>query len=206
MNIPPDLDPSIVVAGLLYLLIFRLGVILLGGICIYLGYRLFTQNLSKRKGENDQATELEAKFGNNELTLRSVAPGIFFVAFGSLVTVSILAGSPPELKVGVEEDATGNRKATLDMRGNGELPATWQDVKDELWERHDTVRQAAEQALRIAAGPRQRAEALNNLASVVFAEGDAVKATDLQSQALAELPESEQLKRRLAAYRTAAAE
>lgn len=200
MDIPLNLSPSIIFAGLSYLLVFRLAVIFLGGLSIYLGYRLFTQPLPRRKG-GDEASELEAKFGNNELTLRSVAPGLFFLAFGALVVVVVLAGNAPEFKIHTETDKKGHVKSVAEVRSM--LPATHKEAEDTLWERHKDLTELAGHMLKLAPGPRKKAEALAVSASLAFIGGDVRRAIELQTQALAELPENEVLQRRLAAYQEA---
>jgi hypothetical protein len=56
----------------------RLLIVVVGGMCIYLGYRLFDK-VQKRQGE------LTVKGKDRSLTLRDIAPGIYFVFFGSLL-------------------------------------------------------------------------------------------------------------------------
>jgi len=58
----------------------RLLIVLVGGMCVYLGYRLFDR-AHQRQGE------LELKGQTSSLKLRDVAPGIYFALFGSLLLI-----------------------------------------------------------------------------------------------------------------------
>lgn len=96
-------NEAIIYASLIYILAYRLAILLLGGLCIFWGYRLFTLgfgHIKIRESQQEKASptngpEMEAKFGNIQLILRNSAPGIFFAAFGSIIVVVILMGSPP---------------------------------------------------------------------------------------------------------------
>ena len=61
INIPINVDTSIIFSGLAYLLMFRLAVLFLGGLCVVLGYRLFTQPYRVRQ---KQAVDL---WPNNQI-------------------------------------------------------------------------------------------------------------------------------------------
>ena len=89
---------TIISYGIIYLLIFRLAVLLLGGLCIFWGYRLFL-SLRQQAGSSpdtaDQGSELHGRIGSSELTIKSTAPGIFFAAFGAAIVIAVLAGQQP---------------------------------------------------------------------------------------------------------------
>lgn len=88
---------TIISYGIIYLLIFRLAVILLGGLCIFWGYRLFL-SLRQQAGDipsSDQGSELHGRIGGTELKVKSTAPGIFFAAFGALIVIAVLSGQQP---------------------------------------------------------------------------------------------------------------
>ncbi|MCI5179467.1 MAG: hypothetical protein D3911_09160 [Candidatus Electrothrix sp. AW3_4] len=89
---------TIITYGIIYLLVFRLAVLLLGGLCIFLGYRLFLsvrQQAGSSPDTADQGSELHGKLGTSELTIKSTAPGIFFAAFGAIIVIAVLAGQQP---------------------------------------------------------------------------------------------------------------
>jgi hypothetical protein len=91
---------TVITYGIIYLLVFRLAVLLLGGLCIFYGYRLFLLRWQQpsRSGTTDQGGELHGKISGSELTIKSTAPGIFFSAFGAVIVIAVLAGSQPEIK------------------------------------------------------------------------------------------------------------
>lgn len=88
---------TIISYGIIYLLVFRLAVLLLGGLCIFWGYRLFL-SLRQQAGDipsSDQGSELHGRIGGSELKVKSTAPGIFFAAFGALIVIAVLSGQQP---------------------------------------------------------------------------------------------------------------
>ncbi|CAK8723642.1 hypothetical protein GCAAIG_13495 [Candidatus Electronema halotolerans] len=88
---------SIITYGIIYLLIFRLAVLVLGGLSIFYGYRLFLSNGQQAGQTADQGGELHGKINSSELTIKSTAPGIFFSAFGAAIVIAVLAGSQPDV-------------------------------------------------------------------------------------------------------------
>lgn len=95
------MENTVIYLTVVYLLTYRLSVLLLGGGSIYLGYRLFIKGFNQTTGEHG---EMSAKIGTVDLTLKNAAPGIFFAAFGAIITTSILMGAPPELTHSVLRD------------------------------------------------------------------------------------------------------
>lgn len=65
------------------LLIYKLCGLILGFLCVFLGYKLFS------KGIFDSHAEVQATFSNNKLLLKKAAPGTFFALFGIVVMISI---------------------------------------------------------------------------------------------------------------------
>lgn len=117
---------TIISYGIIYLLIFRLAVLLLGGLCIFWGYRLFLAPLGQEgsgTGSPDQGGELQIKRGSSSVLLKSTAPGIFFALFGTIIVITVLAGSQPDVKY---KEKQQGRPQTVD-RGAG----TTQDVTTE---------------------------------------------------------------------------
>lgn len=77
----------------LYVILYRVGILVAGIICMILGYRLFIKGISYER--SNDATELKAKSDKFAITLKSTAPGIFFALFGSaIISVMILKGGP----------------------------------------------------------------------------------------------------------------
>ena len=105
-----------------YLLSFRLAIVVLGGLSIYLGYRLFTHALSPSGRGADADTEISGRFKDAEITLRNAAPGTCFAAFGAALTISVLAGSPPEFGVSnsMQTRADGQTRAVSELVARGD--------------------------------------------------------------------------------------
>lgn len=82
---------SLETAYLLYLIVFRLGIITAGTISIILGYKLFTRGLLGTSEKNS----LETKVSGARFTLKNAAPGTGFAFFGViLVSVMLFQGNP----------------------------------------------------------------------------------------------------------------
>lgn len=148
------METTAIYATLLYLLAFRLAVIALGALCIYLGYRLFLEGFSggAGAGEAGEATTLGAKFAGHELTLKNAAPGTFFAAFGAMISISILATSPPEFTVKQSGgDSEGKpREIVTALRGDvppdkaTDLP---EGAVEQVWYYYDKALAAADEAV-----------------------------------------------------------
>ncbi len=67
------------IAVVLALALYKITSLLVGLALCYLGYRLFVAGVWGKAGD------LDAKFGNNKLILKSAAPGTFFALFGTIV-------------------------------------------------------------------------------------------------------------------------
>ena len=66
-------------------IVTKLGTLLVGALCVCLGYRLFM------RGIYGDSTDIKAAWGNRALLLKRAAPGSLFALFGvALITVSIL--------------------------------------------------------------------------------------------------------------------
>jgi len=98
---------SYLTAFVLYLAIFRLGIITVGAICIVLGYRLFVNRIeTNQKKENE--TSIKANFGEWRFVLNDAAPGTCFALFGSAIICFMLYSGGPEMTL------TQIRKNALD--------------------------------------------------------------------------------------------
>jgi hypothetical protein len=105
---------TVITYGIVYLLVFRLAVLLLGGLCIFCGYRLFLVRWQLAGGNAaDQASELSGKIGSSELTIKSAAPGIFFSAFGAVIVIAVLAGSQPDVKYDEKQSSPQGSSTSL---------------------------------------------------------------------------------------------
>ncbi|XOF33777.1 MAG: tetratricopeptide repeat protein [Candidatus Electrothrix sp. YB6] len=97
---------TVITYGIVYLLVFRLAVLLLGGLCIFYGYRLFLVRGRESGSGPEQGSEMHGKIGTSELTIKSTAPGIFFSAFGAAIVIAVLAGSQPDVKYDEKQSST----------------------------------------------------------------------------------------------------
>ena len=69
---------------LLSLFIFKMTGLSCGLFTIYLGYKLFTKRIFNSDGE------FNAEYKDNKLFFKSIAPGVFFVVLGSIITISVI--------------------------------------------------------------------------------------------------------------------
>lgn len=77
--------------GFGYVIIFssieRILIVLVAGMAMYLGYKLFQLSAQTESG-------LEGRYGSWHLRLSKVGPGVFFALFGAVVLVYSLAHRP----------------------------------------------------------------------------------------------------------------
>ena len=157
------MDNSAIYAIIIYLIIFRLAIIVVGGISIVLGYRLFVQGIVS-SGSGEQGASLDAKLAGHEISLRNAAPGAFFALFGVIVIGVMLLSSPPEVRLeqgsvppteaeqevgdssGVNETPATVRSSSLVARG-GKTAETWNTA---AWDGLDGSLDAAKQAIELA--------------------------------------------------------
>ncbi len=79
------------VVSVIYVLVWRLGVLACGLTAIILGYKLFKLGLTSEKGK------LEAGFGGNTMKVSNIAPGTFFALFGAVIIGTLVFTSPAEI-------------------------------------------------------------------------------------------------------------
>jgi hypothetical protein len=82
---------SAFVVSVIYVLVWRLGVLACGLIAIILGYQLFKIGLTAHEGK------LEAGVGPNKLKISNIAPGTFFALFGAVIIATLVWTSPTEI-------------------------------------------------------------------------------------------------------------
>ncbi|HDN27016.1 MAG TPA: hypothetical protein ENG03_07980 [Thioploca sp.] len=99
------MDNTVIYATVTYLLIFRLAIVILGGLSIVLGYRLFVKGIFQSdSGSGSEASELDAKIGDMSFTLKNAAPGTFFAAFGVIIVTATMMSSQPEANFHIQKD------------------------------------------------------------------------------------------------------
>ncbi len=116
------MDNTVIYATVTYLLIFRLAIVILGGLSIVLGYRLFVKGIFQSdSGSGSEASELDAKIGDMSFTLKNAAPGTFFAAFGVIIVTATMMSSQPEANFHIQKDPeTGVVSTDIKVRGKSE--------------------------------------------------------------------------------------
>jgi tetratricopeptide (TPR) repeat protein len=89
-------------AFLVYAGLFRLAIVAVGALSIWLGYRLFCTMTSGPAATG--GTDAEAKVGDVHLSLRGAAPGTCFAVFGAVIVSIMLAKGMPEFN---QREGTG---------------------------------------------------------------------------------------------------
>lgn len=85
-----DILPLIVI----YLITFRLAIIVAGIIAIYLGYKLFIKGFWPEHNDKE-GTSFDAKIVGSHFKLKNAAPGTFFALFGVIIiAIMLIIGSP----------------------------------------------------------------------------------------------------------------
>ena len=70
---------SLEITTIIVLAAYKIASLLVGLVICYFGYKLFLAGVWGNAGD------LNARFNNNKIVLKSAAPGTFFVLFGSIV-------------------------------------------------------------------------------------------------------------------------
>lgn len=100
-------------AFLLYAGVFRLAVVAVGALAIWLGYRLFSAMTTPAGSAG--GTDAEARIGEVQLTLRGAAPGTCFAVFGAAIVAVMLAKGMPEFSQ--RESAGADSEQALVIKG-----------------------------------------------------------------------------------------
>lgn len=173
----------------IYLLIYRLAVLLLGSLSIYLGYRLFIKGFDQKSGTGE---EMSAQFGTVSLSLKNASPGIFFATFGVAITTVILMASPPQFNYNIVRDQkTGLAiEEGWDSRGDGSksnMGSSDNETKaaglhEKIWKLYYAeALQVAQQVIELApADPNYR----DTLAALYLADGNFSDAVEQQKRAI----------------------
>ncbi|WPD21582.1 MAG: hypothetical protein SD837_15400 [Candidatus Electrothrix scaldis] len=79
---------------LLYVTVYRLSVLAIGALSIYLGFRLF-RDTDRGEGLANNAGTASAEGGNFKLTMTSILPGTYFALFGTVIIgIMVWRGEP----------------------------------------------------------------------------------------------------------------
>jgi tetratricopeptide (TPR) repeat protein len=96
------------IAFIVYALAFRLSGMLVGALCLILGFRLFVLGVMPREG-----SDIDAETGNVRLSVKNAAPGSVFAAFGAVIVCTMILAGLPALERPAAEGG-----ATLSLRGD----------------------------------------------------------------------------------------
>jgi len=99
----------------LIFLAYKVIALIVGALCIYLGYKLFIKGIDKPSGD------VEAGDGKNSIKLKNAAPGTIFCVFGAGVIVfSLMRGT---FNSEVTTDPDGNTKDRMTIQKADSLKA-----------------------------------------------------------------------------------
>lgn len=115
---------------LLYAGVYRLTVLAIGALSIFLGYRLFSQSSAHR-------SSITASGGGFKLILNDLLPGTYFALFGTIIISIMVWQGMPQL--------TMNDNGIVAIRGGG-LPVDDQTDIDQQWEKLDKLKQPLSEA------------------------------------------------------------
>lgn len=100
---------------LLYVTVYRLSVLAIGALSIYLGFRLLNRPAElARSGVGTASAEVESKLFT--LRLNDFWPGAYFALFGTILIGIMLWQGPPEMKTEVVHEKTAEGEKTTDTR------------------------------------------------------------------------------------------
>jgi hypothetical protein len=108
---------------LIYAALYRLTVLAVGALSIWLGFRLFS-NASKNNGAADGSGSASAEGGGFKLAFTNLLPGTYFALFGTVIIGMMLwKGEPQFLQQELKEltDKGSRTVTTTAMRGSMEL-------------------------------------------------------------------------------------
>jgi len=115
------MDNSLIYITVIYLLIFRLSIVILGGISIILGYHLFAKGVLPPASTGSGGSEVGAQIGSINLTFKNAAPGSFFVVLGIVLVISMIMTAPPDAHFKTQTDpTTGVETREVGLRGDKE--------------------------------------------------------------------------------------
>ena len=179
---------TVITYGIIYLFIFRLAVLVLGGLSIFYGYRLFLSNGQQAGQTADQGGELHGKISGSELTIKSTAPGIFFAAFGAGIVIAVLAGSQPEIKYNEKQHSPQTGEIVQESSAAFRDPpssAVQEDAGTEEYTRiRSSLSESIEQLRNTVSRVPDNPDYHDLLARLLFAWGEPDKAASEQRRAV----------------------
>jgi len=105
---------TITTGFLIYVTLFRLTVLAVGALMVYLGFRLFIE----RSNENNEGSisSASAEGGGFKVTLTNFWPGTYFAMFGTVIIGIMLWQGTPELIMKELKDVTADGKGRDNVR------------------------------------------------------------------------------------------
>ena len=103
---------------LLYVALYRLTVLAIGALSIYLGFRLFHRSPDRHQRRPETASA-EVEAGGFKVSMHNVWPGVYFALFGTaLIGLMLWQGAPQLTLQDIQETtATGTKTTkTVDVR------------------------------------------------------------------------------------------
>ena len=100
---------------LIYAALFRLAIVGAGALSIWLGFRLFLQDVAA--ATTGPPTDAEAKIGDLLFSLRGAAPGTCFALFGAAIISVMIWTGLPELSL-QEDRGPGTTARSLALKGS----------------------------------------------------------------------------------------
>ncbi|XCN71904.1 MAG: hypothetical protein Q3M24_16565 [Candidatus Electrothrix aestuarii] len=102
---------------LLYVTVYRLSVLAIGALSIYLGFRLFHNAAGSRETPVDSAGTASAEGGSFKLTMTSILPGTYFALFGTVIIgIMLWEGQPEMLRKEVVETKAQNGSESKSLK------------------------------------------------------------------------------------------
>ena len=192
------MDSNVTYAAIVYLALFRLSIIAVGAMSIFLGYKLFVQGIFAPDG--GEGSGLEAELGTTKFALKNAAPGTFFALFGVIVISVMIINSPPELNYSRDGRPSASTaspetsKANIDysetfaLRGVGEaddIKKLAESLNNYAWDFHDSGmnREAAKFARLADQISPDTAAILDTLAEMLYAEKEYSEALEYKIKA-----------------------
>jgi tetratricopeptide (TPR) repeat protein len=193
--------------GIIYLILFRISVIVLGGMSIYLGYRLLLKGLEQpAQAQTEQNAGLNAKIGTAHITLKNAAPGTIFALFGAAIVITVLSSQQPDITFKKETSKENVTTSETRMRtGAFENKIESTPIKDEnaakinqeVWKHIKDDLKQLEYANQLESN---HPELLDSLASFYFISKDYNKAIETQQKAVNLAKENPHFQLKLTAY------
>ena len=117
---------------LLYVSLYRLIILIIGILSIYLGFRLFTISVVQCDNKDGPLASINIKFKDVEINATNILPGIFFALFGTIIIFIMIWQGPPQFDMEVIRPSGTARFITkMKLRGSqtdAEIDREWEEI------------------------------------------------------------------------------